>query len=87
MSLDPSRTLKIFFVSGGIGFSLTTTLTAAHFLIFLTGAVGIYPAAGIVIQFGCTWGHFYVPIIGYLLDRIHSRLGCTLPLMRSYLSQ
>lgn len=77
-----SRLTKIIYGSGDIGFSLTGTIIAAYFLIFLTDVVGIRPAvAGIAILVGRTWDYFNDPIIGHISDRTRSRWGRRRPFL------
>ena len=77
-----SRLTKIIYGSGDIGFSLTTTIIAAYFLIFMTDVVGIRPAvAGIAILVGRTWDYFNDPIIGHISDRTRSRWGRRRPFL------
>ena len=82
MSQKLPRMMKIIYGSGDIGFSLTTTIIAAYFLIFLTDVVGIRPAvAGIAILAGRTWDYFNDPIIGHISDRTRSRWGRRRPFL------
>ena len=74
--------VKIIYGSGDIGFSLTTTIIAAYFLIFLTDVVGIRPAvAGFAILAGRTWDYFNDPMIGHISDRTRSRWGRRRPFL------
>ena len=76
MSDRLSRLTKIIFGSGDLGFSLTTTLVAAYFAIFLTDVAGLSPAvAAAAIFIGRTWDYVNDPLIGYLSDRTRSRWG------------
>jgi GPH family glycoside/pentoside/hexuronide:cation symporter len=82
MAQKLSRMTKVIYGSGDIGFSLTTTIVAAYFLIFLTDVVGIRPAvAGIAILVGRTWDYFNDPIIGHISDRTRSRWGRRRPFL------
>jgi len=76
MSDRLSRATKIIFGSGDFGFSLTTTLVAAFFAIFLTDVAGLPPAvAAAAIFIGRTWDYVNDPLMGYLSDRTRSRWG------------
>jgi GPH family glycoside/pentoside/hexuronide:cation symporter len=77
-----SRFTKIIYGSGDLGFSLTTTIIGAYFLIFLTDVVGIKPAvAGIAILLGRTWDYINDPVIGYISDRTRTRWGRRRPFL------
>jgi glycoside/pentoside/hexuronide:cation symporter, GPH family len=76
MSDRLSRATKIIFGSGDFGFSLTTTLVAAYFAIFLTDVVGLATTvAAAAIFVGRTWDWVNDPLVGYLSDRTRSRWG------------
>jgi GPH family glycoside/pentoside/hexuronide:cation symporter len=61
---------------GDLGFSLTYTIIAAYFAIFLTDVVGLAPAiAAAAIFIGRTADYINDPIIGYISDRTRSRWG------------
>lgn len=71
-----SRATRIIFGSGDFGFSLTTTLVAAYFAIFLTDVAGLAPAVAAAAVFaGRTWDYVNDPLMGYLSDRTRSRWG------------
>jgi GPH family glycoside/pentoside/hexuronide:cation symporter len=77
----PRRT-KLIYGSGDIGFSLTTTIVAAYFAIFLTDVVGISPGmAAIAIFIGRSWDYINDPIIGHISDRTRSRWGRRRPFL------
>jgi len=77
-----SRLTKMIYGSGDIGFSMTTTIVSAYFLIFLTDVVGIRPAiAGIAILIGRTWDYINDPLIGHISDRTRSRWGRRRPFL------
>ncbi len=77
-----SRVTKLIYGSGDTGFSLTTTIVAAYFAIFLTDVVGISPAtAAIAIFIGRTWDYINDPIIGHISDRTRSRWGRRRPFL------
>ena len=67
---------KWMYGSGDLGFSLTSTIVAAYFAIFLTDVVGV-PAkiAAIAIFVGRTWDYVNDPLFGYISDRTRTRWG------------
>ncbi|OGN93739.1 MAG: hypothetical protein A2Z71_06700 [Chloroflexi bacterium RBG_13_50_21] len=67
---------KWMYGSGDLGFSITSTIVAAYFAIFLTDVVGV--RAGIVaiaIFIGRTWDYVNDPLFGYISDRTRTRWG------------
>jgi hypothetical protein len=65
---------KIIYGFGDIGFSMTGTIIAAYFPIFLTDVIGIAPAvAAIALFIGKSWDYINDPLIGHLSDRTRSR--------------
>ena len=71
----PRRT-KLMYGAGDIGFSLTSTIIGAYFLIFMTDVVGVAPGvAAIAIFIGRSWDYINDPIFGHLSDRTRSRWG------------
>ncbi|MFN2275208.1 MAG: MFS transporter [Anaerolineales bacterium] len=77
-----SRTAKILYGSGDVGFSLTSTILGAYFAIFLTDVVGLAPgAAAIAIFLGRSWDYINDPIIGHISDRTRSRWGRRRPFL------
>jgi len=77
----PRRT-KLIYGSGDTGFSLTTTIVAAYFAIFLTDVVGIAPGiAAIAIFIGRSWDYINDPIIGHISDRTRTRWGRRRPFL------
>ena len=73
---------KLVYGFGDTGFSLTTTIVAAYFAIFLTDVVGISPGtAAIAIFAGRSWDYINDPIIGHLSDRTRTRWGRRRPFL------
>lgn len=67
---------KIIYGSGDFGYSMTNSIIAAYFLLFLTDVVGLSPAvAGIAILVGRTWDYINDPLIGNISDRTHTKWG------------
>lgn len=82
MAQKLSRSMKIIYGAGDLGFSLTSTIIGAYFLFFLTDVVGIKPAvAGIAILVGRTWDYINDPLIGHISDRTRSRWGRRRPFL------
>ncbi len=77
-----SRKTKIIYGAGDLGFSLTTTIIGAYFLLFLTDVIHLRPAyAGIAILAGKIWDWVNDPIIGHISDRTRSRWGRRRPFL------
>jgi glycoside/pentoside/hexuronide:cation symporter, GPH family len=77
-----SRLTKIIYGAGDIGFSMTSTIIAAYFPIFLTDVVGIAPViAAIAIFVGKSWDYVNDPIIGHISDRTRTRWGRRRPFL------
>src|SRR5512142_693274 len=77
-----SRRTKIMYGSGDTGFSLTMTIVAAYFAIFLTDVVGIPPGtAAIAIFIGRSWDYINDPLVGHLSDRTRTRWGRRRPFL------
>ncbi len=73
---------KIIYGFGDIGFSMTGTIIAAYFSIFLTDVVGIRPAvAAIALFIGKSWDYINDPLIGHISDRTRSRWGRRRPFL------
>jgi len=77
-----SKLTKIIYGFGDIGFSMSGTIIAAYFPIFLTDVIGIAPAmAAIALLIGKNWDYINDPIIGYLSDRTRTRWGRRRPFL------
>ena len=77
------RRTKLMYGFGDTGFSLTTTIIAAYFAIFLTDVVGLAPGtAAIAIFIGRSWDYINDPLIGNISDRTRTRWGRRRPLRR-----
>lgn len=76
MTQPMTRKAKLLYGFGDTSFSLTVTIMAAYFAIYLTDVVGISPAvAAVAIFIGRTTDYINDPIIGYITDRTRSRWG------------
>lgn len=76
MSEKLSRRTKLMYGAGDTGFSLTSTIIGAYFLIFMTDVVGVAPGiAAIAIFIGRSWDYINDPLFGHLSDRTRSRWG------------
>jgi GPH family glycoside/pentoside/hexuronide:cation symporter len=68
--------------SGDLGFSLTSTIVAAYFAIFLTDVVGVSArVAAAAIFIGRTWDYINDPLFGYISDRTRTRWGRRRPFL------
>jgi len=77
-----SRRTKIIYGSGDLGFSMTQSIIAILFAIFLTDVVGLRPAAAAAAVFiGKSWDYVNDPLIGYLSDRVRTRWGRRRPFL------
>jgi len=77
-----TRRQKWLYGSGDLGFSMTSTIIGAYFVIYLTDVVGVSPAvAALAIFVGSTWDYINDPIVGYLSDRTRSRWGRRRPFL------
>lgn len=76
MAHNLSRRTKWIYGFGDISFSLTNTILAVYFAIFLTDVVGL-PArlAAAAIFIGRSWDYINDPLIGHLSDRTRTRWG------------
>ncbi|MBL8682715.1 MAG: MFS transporter [Myxococcales bacterium] len=85
MSQDPATgdakrplpiSTKLGYGFGDLGFSITNTIIALFFSMFLTDVVGVRAKyAAIAVFLGRTWDYFNDPFVGYLSDRTRSRWG------------
>jgi len=76
------RLTKIIYGFGDIGFSMTSTIVAAYFPIFMTDVVGITPAvAAIALFIGKSWDYINDPLVGYISDRTRTRWGRRRPFL------
>lgn len=77
-----SKRTRWIYGSGDVGFSLTSTIIAAYFAIYLTDVVGIPPAvAAASIFIGRTWDYINDPLVGYISDRTRTRWGRRRPFL------
>jgi GPH family glycoside/pentoside/hexuronide:cation symporter len=77
-----SKWTKIIYGSGDIGFSVTGTIIAVYFPIFLTNVVGIKPAmAALALLIGKNWDYINDPLIGHFSDRTRTRWGRRRPFL------
>ncbi len=73
---------KWMYGSGDLGFSLTSTIVAAYFAIFLTDVVGVRPGiAAIAILIGKAWDWINDPLFGYISDHTRTRWGRRRPFL------
>ncbi len=71
----PIRT-KLIYGAGDLGFSMSSTILAVFFGIFLTDVVGLRPGlAALALFIGRSWDYFNDPLVGHLSDRTRSRWG------------
>ena len=76
MSGKLSWTQKFLYGIGDTGLSLTSTILAAYYSIFMIDVIGLRPGiAAIAIFVGKSWDYINDPIFGYLTDRTRSRWG------------
>ncbi|MCZ7552155.1 MAG: MFS transporter [Anaerolineales bacterium] len=77
-----NRRTKWIYGFGDISFSVTNTILAVYFAIFLTDVVGL-PAslAALAIFLGRSWDYINDPLIGHLSDRMRTRWGRRRPFL------
>jgi GPH family glycoside/pentoside/hexuronide:cation symporter len=69
-----SSLTKFLYGMGDSGFSLTGTIIAAYFAIFLTDVARLSPAVvAATIFLGRSWDYINDPLIGYISDRTRTR--------------
>jgi len=77
-----ARRTKLLYGIGDAGFSLTSTLLAVYYLLFLTDVVGLRPdLAGLAIGIARQWDWVNDPLIGHISDRTRSRWGRRRPFL------
>jgi glycoside/pentoside/hexuronide:cation symporter, GPH family len=77
-----SRLTKLIYGSGDVGFSMTSTIVAAYFPIFLTDVVGLTPGVvAIALFIGKSWDYINDPLVGYISDRTRTRWGRRRPFL------
>ena len=77
-----SRMTKLVYGFGDIGFSMTGTIIAAYFPIFLIDVVGIAPAVAAMALFvGKSWDYINDPLMGHFSDRTRTRWGRRRPFL------
>ena len=82
MAMELSRSKKLMYGAGDIGFSLTSTIIGVYFLFFMIEVVGLRPGiAAIPIAVGKTWDFINDPIFGYISDRTRTRWGRRRPFL------
>ena len=73
---------KLVYGFGDTGFSLTSTIVAAYFAIFLTDVVGVKASvAAVAIFIGRSWDYINDPLIGHITDRTRTRWGRRRPFL------
>jgi GPH family glycoside/pentoside/hexuronide:cation symporter len=76
--------LKLGYGMAELSSSLTWTLVAVCFLVFLTDVVGLHPAfAGFVLMVGKLWDAITDPLLGVISDRLKTRWGRRRPFLLS----
>lgn len=82
MTKTLSKRTKLMYGVGDLGFSITSTIIATYFAIFLTDVVGISPGiVAIAIFIGRSWDYINDPLIGYISDRTRSKWGRRRPFL------
>lgn len=77
-----SLTTKLGFGVGDLGGNLFFTIVGFYLLFFLTEVSGLSAAlAGVALMIGKIWDAVSDPIVGYLSDRTHTRIGRRRPYM------
>ena len=74
MTAELTRRNKLMYGAGDIGFSITSTILAAYYAIFMVDVIGLRPGiAAIAIFIGKSWDYINDPIFGYISDRTRTR--------------
>ncbi|NOQ40777.1 MAG: MFS transporter, partial [Anaerolineales bacterium] len=82
MTAELTRRTKLMYGVGDIGFSLTSTILAAYYAIFMVDVIGLRPGiAAIAIFIGKSWDYINDPIFGYISDRTRTRWGRRRPFL------
>ena len=83
MKVLPFR-LKLGYGMAELSSSLTWTLVAVCFLVFLIDVVGLHPAfAGFILMVGKLWDAITDPLLGVISDRLKTRWGRRRPFLLS----
>jgi len=73
---------KWMYGSGDLGFSITSTIVAAYFAIYLTDVIGVRAEiVAIAFLIGRTWDYVNDPLFGYISDRTRTRWGRRRPFL------